>query len=106
MVEDGSASNATPVKVHASASPPIQRSQVQVKATSSMKRPSPQNKGSDTASGTPAAKKQKSIQLHASRQVHLAAIKERKQEPELHFNILDFAGQPLYRPMHHCFIVF
>ena len=28
----------------------------------------------------------------------------KKMEPKLRFNTLDFAGQPEYRPMHHCFI--
>ena len=106
MVEDDSMSNATKVKVRTSVSPPPQRSQVQIEATSSMKRPSSQNKGSDTATSIPAAKKRRPIDTPpVSRQLHLAAIKERKQEPDLHFNILDFAGQQLYRPMHHCFIV-
>ena len=29
----------------------------------------------------------------------------KEEEPVLHLNTLDFAGQRVYRPMHHCFIV-
>ena len=39
-----------------------------------------------------------------SRSVNARMKDSRKNEPELRFVIYDFAGQPLYRPMHHCFI--
>ena len=34
----------------------------------------------------------------------LKSTSQRKEEPTLHLNTYDFAGQKEYRPMHHCFI--
>ena len=37
--------------------------------------------------------------------VSAAKRKQKEVEPHLNLNTLDFAGQKIYRPMHHCFIV-
>ena len=51
-------------------------------------------------------KREQLLSRSVSRSIVSAAKQKQKVvEPRLHLNTLDFAGQKIYRPMHHCFIV-
>ena len=51
-------------------------------------------------------KREQPLSRSVRRSIVLAAKQKQKGvEPRLNLNTLDFAGQKIYRPMHHCFIV-
>ena len=52
----------------------------------------------------PPARVRSSISKGSARQIERLSRSGKGKDPPLTFHTLDFAGQELYRPMHHCFI--
>ena len=52
----------------------------------------------------PLARVRSSISQESARQIERLNRSGKGKDPPLTFHTLDFAGQKLYRPMHHCFI--
>ena len=52
----------------------------------------------------PPARVRSSISQGSARQIERLSRSGKGKDPPLTFHTLDFAGQKLYRPMHHCFI--
>ena len=56
------------------------------------------------ANVTPPHTRQSSVSYELSKKIGNRLKNPRKKQDDLTFHTIDFAGQRLYRPMHHCFI--